>query len=241
MSSKRRRLIPLSSRLRQLDPRIDEPNEVIAAGLVEVDGRVVTNPRTMVHRDSTVRLRDRKTLRGEAKLTAAIDRFGVILDDRVALDVGAAAGGFTRTLIRHGARLVFAVDVGHGQLIGSLRQDGRVVVLERTNLAQLSTTLVPNELDVVTLDLSYLSVSHAGPQLNGLALANAADLLALVKPMFELGFPELPALDEQLDKALDQAMTAIELAGWSVVSTMKSPVTGSRGAVEFFVHARRLA
>ena len=94
-----------------------------------------------------------------------------------------------------GARRVYAVDVGHGQLLGSLRQDERVVVLERTNLAALERRLVPDEVEVATIDVSYVSLAVAVPQLGRLAYAHGADLLALVKPMFELGLGAPPTDD----------------------------------------------
>jgi hypothetical protein len=121
-------------------------------------------------------------MRGGDKLRAALTTFSIDVDGRVALDVGAASGGFTKALLDGGARRVYAVDVGHGQLPGSLRQDDRVVVMERTNIADLDTERVPEPLDVVTLDLSYLSVASAVPQLGRLRFAGSASLVALINP-----------------------------------------------------------
>src|SRR5262245_23079822 len=103
-------------------------------------------------------------LRGEAKLRHGLRAMAVPVEGRVALDVGAAAGGFTRVLLEAGAVRVYAVDAGHGQLLGSLRQDPRVVALERTNLGALTLELVPDVVEVVTMDLSYLPVARAAPQ-----------------------------------------------------------------------------
>src|SRR5439155_15866930 len=108
--------------------------------------------------------RRRLRLRGEAKLEAALSVFPVDLRRRAALDVGAAAGGFTRVLLAAGARRVYAVDAGHGQLLGSLRQDPRVVVLESTNLGDLDRKLAPETVDVVTIDVSYLALREAVAQ-----------------------------------------------------------------------------
>src|SRR5207248_5685095 len=117
--------------------------EAIAEGRVLVDGRIVTNPRSQVRRDALVSIRRPTALRGEAKLRAALAAFEVPVAGRVALDAGAAAGGFVRVLLELGAARVYAVDVGHGQLLGSLRQEPRVVTLERTNISDLDPSLVP--------------------------------------------------------------------------------------------------
>ncbi|MGH9163968.1 MAG: SAM-dependent methyltransferase, partial [Acidimicrobiales bacterium] len=151
----------------------------------------------------------------------------------------AAAGGFTRVLLAAGAQRVYAVDAGHGQLLGSLRQDPRVVNLEATNLGDLDGERVPEAVGVVTLDLSYLSVSDAVGQLAAVGLAPGADLIALVKPMFELRRATAPTDRSSLDEALDRAAAGITAAGWTVLASMDSPVTGSRGAPELLLHAKR--
>lgn len=204
-----------------------------------VDGFPRTNPAMQVARDASVVLRTPQPLAGEAKLRAALAAFAPPIADRVALDVGAAAGGFTRVLLEAGARRVYAVDAGFGQLVGSLRQDARVVNLERTNLGALDRTLVPEVIDVVTIDVSYISLASAVPQLGNLAFASDCDLVALVKPMFELALPEAPTDDATLARALRLATIGIEQAGWSVVGSMASPVRGHQGAKELLVHARR--
>jgi 23S rRNA (cytidine1920-2'-O)/16S rRNA (cytidine1409-2'-O)-methyltransferase len=193
----------------------------------------------MVGAGSTITLITPAPLRGEAKLRAALGTFCVPVTGRVALDAGAAAGGFTKTLLNQGARRVYAVDAGHGQLLGSLRQDPRVVNLEATNLGSLDRLLVPEPIDLITLDLSYLSLAAAVPQLQRIEVAADADLVSLVKPMFELHLPRPPEDLETLEAARAAAVEGIEAAGWSVQCSIRSPVVGSRGAVEFLVHARR--
>src|SRR5688500_13810486 len=125
----------------------------------------------------------RKELRGSAKLRWALDRFDVDPGGRVCLDVGASTGGFTTVLLERGATRVYAVDAGHGQLLGSLRQDPRVTNLEATNVGDLSTALVGDPIDLVTVDVSYLALSAAVAQLASVDLASGAILLGLVKPM----------------------------------------------------------
>jgi 23S rRNA (cytidine1920-2'-O)/16S rRNA (cytidine1409-2'-O)-methyltransferase len=220
-------------------PGLDDPLEAIRAGRVLVNGMPVTNRSSLVRPGSSIAFRPARGLRGAVKLDAALERFDVAVPGRVALDLGAASGGFTSVLLARGAERVYAVDAGHGQLLGSLRQDRRVVNLESTNLARLSRRLVPEPAQVVTLDLSNLAVARAVPQLDEAILAVSADLVALVKPMFELGLPRLPTAPEQLDEAVGLAVAGIEAAGWRALDRMRSPVLGANGAVEFFVHARR--
>jgi 23S rRNA (cytidine1920-2'-O)/16S rRNA (cytidine1409-2'-O)-methyltransferase len=230
------RFITLAQRVGQLSA---SPERLISDGLVRVGGIVVRNPRARVPRGAPVTLGTPAPPRGSRKLAAALDAFTVPADGRVALDVGAATGGFTRTLLAAGARRVYAVDAGHGQLLGSLRADERVVNLERTNLGVLDTALVPDAVEVVTIDLSYLSLARAAPQLNTVEIAADADLIALVKPMFELGLAAPPADPDQRAKAAELAATAFESAGWSAPRWLESPVRGRRGAVEYLLHLRR--
>ena len=220
-------------------PELD-PVEAIVGGLVEVDGFVRTSPASRVRAGASIRLRvGEPPLRGEAKLEAALAAFRIVVSGRITLDVGAAAGGFTRVLLRHGARRVYAVDAGHGQLLGSLRQDGRVVVLERTNLAELTPALVPEPVELMTVDVSYLSLAEAVAQLTArVRFARRCDLVALVKPQFELGLARSP---RTADGAVRRAAAAIEATGWTVAGAVESPVTGRRGSVEALLHATRVA
>ena len=224
--------------LHAVHPNLADAEDEIRAGRVTVDGIPVTNPRSLVDPTASVRLVEPQVLRGEVKLGRALDHFQIDVASRVALDVGAAAGGFTKALLAAGAKRVYAVDAGHGQLVGSLRQDERVVNLEATNLSELSRDRVPEEVEVVTIDVSYLSLANAVPQLASVAFAPAADLVALVKPMFELKLPALPP-DERLPEAVEAAVKGIERAEWKVLATMPSMVRGAHDAVEFLIHARR--
>ncbi len=178
-------------------------------------------------------------LRGEAKLRAALIAFDVRVSGRVCLDLGAAAGGFTRVLLEAGAARVYAVDAGFGQLLGSLRQDPRVVNLEATNVAALDGRSVPEAIDVVTIDVSYLALAAAVAQLDRITIAPDADLIGLVKPMFELRLATAPSEPMLVDAATERAAAGIVGAGWEVIGSMPSPVLGGRGAVEALVHARR--
>jgi 23S rRNA (cytidine1920-2'-O)/16S rRNA (cytidine1409-2'-O)-methyltransferase len=233
------RLRRLVDELARAHPHLDDPEARIRAGEIAVDGIVRMNPQTLVRAGASISLRGDVVLRGEKKLEAALAAFALDVRGRVALDVGAAAGGFTRVLLRAGARLVYAVDAGHGQLLGSLRQDERVVNLERTNLGDVSTDLVPEQVGVVTIDVSYLSLADAVPQLGRVELAPDADAVALVKPQFELGLARPPEDDERLREAAERARRAFASNGWNVRGVIESPVRGARGSTEFLLHASR--
>jgi 23S rRNA (cytidine1920-2'-O)/16S rRNA (cytidine1409-2'-O)-methyltransferase len=232
-------MVRLLAEVARRHPDVGDPADLIRSGQVRVDGSIVLNEASLVRAGAAIVVRASAALRGEAKLRAALDAFAVPVAGRVALDAGAAAGGFTRVLLERGASRVYAVDVGHGQLLGSLRQDPRVVNLERTNLADAHTRTGDAVIDVVTLDLSYVSLAAAVPQLNRVAIAGDATLVALVKPMFELRLPQPPVAVADLEDALGRAVAGIGSAGWEVLGSIESPVRGARDAIELLVAARR--
>ena len=227
--------------IRETHPEASDPESLIRSGQVLVDGRILTNPASLIRLGASIVVMTPRVLRGEVKLQAALDTFQVSVAARVALDVGASTGGFTRVLLRADATRCYAVDAGHGQLLGSLRCDSRVVNLESTNLGDLNRRLVPEVIDVITMDLSYLSLASAVPQLDRRAIADDADLVVLVKPMFELGLPALPEESVLLERAVMQAIQGIESGRWKVLAQMESPVRGAGGAIEFFLRARRVS
>jgi 23S rRNA (cytidine1920-2'-O)/16S rRNA (cytidine1409-2'-O)-methyltransferase len=239
MARRRPRFTTLEQALGRIHPDLRDPRNAILRGDVLVDGIARTNPSSLVPRDASLALRRPTPLRGRSKLAFALDAFRVDACDRIALDVGAAAGGFTLALLDAGARCVYAVDAGHGQLRGSLRADPRVVNLEATNLAHLDRQLVPDRIDVVTFDLSYLALRDAAPQLDRVHLAGDADAIALIKPQFELHRRHLPASRQDLDDAALLASDGFTSAGWHVVGIVDSPWRGSGGAVELLLHAQR--
>jgi 23S rRNA (cytidine1920-2'-O)/16S rRNA (cytidine1409-2'-O)-methyltransferase len=233
----RRNLIDL---LRRQRPDVLDAEDAVRDGRVRVDGAIVTNPRSQVRPDAQLVVDEPRVLQGVGKLGYALDELGVSVAGRVALDVGACTGGFTQALLDRGAARVFAVDVGFGQLLGSLRQDPRVVNLERTNVAQVTPALLGLAVELVVIDVSMLALGAAITQLtdNGVP-GPGTELVGLVKPMFELRRAELPTTDADFADAVDRASRAATACGWDVLATLRSSVVGHHGAVEFFVHARR--
>jgi len=222
--------------VRTVRPDISDPVGAIDERRLVVDGVIITSTTALVRADASVAVRPNKVLAGEMKLDAALAAFRLDISGATCVDLGAAAGGFTRSLLRHGARRVYAIDAGFGQLRGELRSDPRVVALERTNLADAARH-VSCVVDVVTCDLSYISLTDALPQVSGLPIAPGAALVGLVKPQFELGLERRPTVRSELDRALAIACAGASRAGWVVVAGMRSPVAGARGSLEFFLLA----
>jgi 23S rRNA (cytidine1920-2'-O)/16S rRNA (cytidine1409-2'-O)-methyltransferase len=230
---------PLPEILTAKEPPVDDPLAAIAERRVMVDGAVVTNPRSLVRADARIVVKPRKAPQGLRKLRYALERFGVEVDGKVCLDLGASTGGFTLALFERGARLVFAVDVGFGQLLGSLQQDPRVVNLERTNVADVTPELLGTVPDLIVVDVTKLKLRDVGAQLVANRVPGpGTEFVGLVKPMFELARGELPTSREELEEACAQAAAGLAASGWSVLGTIESVVPGHRGAVEFFLHAR---
>jgi 23S rRNA (cytidine1920-2'-O)/16S rRNA (cytidine1409-2'-O)-methyltransferase len=238
-AKQRARLVALTTLLQRQFPGIADPDEAIARGEVLVNGAPILNPRALVPADGAVHVAGERPLRGTTKLSHALKVLGLDVAGAVALDLGAAAGGFTQALLDAGAARVYAVDVGVGQLRGRLRVDPRVVNLERTNLADLDARLIRDPIGLVTMDLSYLSVADALPQLEGVPIGPEAQLIALVKPTFELHRAALAASPSELDEATAIVTEALSRWRWEHLKTVPSPIRGSLGALEAFVWARR--
>jgi 23S rRNA (cytidine1920-2'-O)/16S rRNA (cytidine1409-2'-O)-methyltransferase len=234
---KRARFVALDILLAHRRPEVDP--SAIAEGRVLVDGRILTNSSARVRLDASLHVVAKRRLRGELKLAHALDVLSVDVGGRVALDLGANAGGFTVALLEHGARRVYAVEAGVGLLLGKLRNDPCVVNLEGHNLGLLDATSVPEPIETITMDLSYLAVADAIPQLERIVIGNTADLIALVKPTFELRRGTMAAGNDDLDQGVTRATEAATASGWDVVATIESDRRGRRGAREAFMHARR--
>lgn len=182
--------------------------------------------------------------RGGLKLAHAITHFGLDAKGRVCADIGASTGGFTDVLLRGGAAKVYAVDVGHGQLDWKIRQDERVVVLEKTNARQLQACHIPEPLDWVVCDASFISLRTVLPAVMALTKSDAV-LVALIKPQFEVGrervgkggvVRETELHQEVCDTICDWLSGQM---GWQVLGVTESPIKGPKGNIEFLVCARK--
>jgi 23S rRNA (cytidine1920-2'-O)/16S rRNA (cytidine1409-2'-O)-methyltransferase len=236
MSSRRSAapLVALESLLHKRN--INDCALLVSRGRVLVNGVPANNPATRVRSDAAIRIAPPP--RGARKLAPQLADTSA--DGAIALDLGASTGGFTEALLDAGAARVYAVDAGHGQLLAWLRADSRVCNLERTNLAELDPHLVPEQVRLVTIDLSYLSIADAVRQLDYRILAPQAELIALVKPTFELRSGTLAASPDDVALAVDRAARALAEHGWEVLGRRPSPIRGSHGAIEVFLHAMAL-
>lgn len=184
--------------------------------------------------------------RGGLKLAHAIEAFNIDPKGKTAIDIGASTGGFTDVLLTHGAEKVFAVDVGRGQFAWKLREDPRVVLLERTNARYLSANDIPEPVDLLVCDASFIGLEIILPAPMALA-AEDAELVALIKPQFEVGKGQVgkggvvrdPDLHDAVCKRISDWLD--DQPGWSVVGVAESPIKGPEGNVEFLIYARRQA
>jgi 23S rRNA (cytidine1920-2'-O)/16S rRNA (cytidine1409-2'-O)-methyltransferase len=223
-----------------------EAQAAIGAGSVTADGRTVSKSSQTITADMQIAYAPVHPYvsRGALKLIAALDRFDLSPKDRICLDIGASTGGFTEVLLERGARSVFAVDVGHGQLHAKIASDPRVVSLENTNARDLSLVVLGEQPQALVADVSFISLTLALPRAMAMA-AKDAWLAALVKPQFEVGKENVGkggiVRDEAMQRAaLDAIVTFVSAQkGWTVLGTMDSPITGGGGNREFLIAARK--
>jgi 23S rRNA (cytidine1920-2'-O)/16S rRNA (cytidine1409-2'-O)-methyltransferase len=213
---------------------------LIMAGKVLVDNIPVDKPGALVRHDSALTLKGEDipyVSRGGLKLEAAIKAFGIRVKGLDCLDVGASTGGFTDCLLQNGARHVFAVDVGYGQLAWKLRQDVRVTVFERTNIRIMTPDAIPSQVDLVTIDTSFISLKIVVPAAMQF-MKPGAEIIALVKPQFEVGKGRVgkggvvrdPALHDEVIRSLSDFFPAL---GLTLRGLMASPILGPKGNKEF--------
>ena len=220
---------------------------VILAGVVMVGDRVVDKAGALVERDSHIRVKGTDhpyVSRGGIKLEGALRGFGVDPKDKVAMDIGASTGGFTDCLLQWGARRVYAVDVGYGQLAWKLRRDPRVVNLERRNIRYVKPQEVGEEVDLVVVDTSFISVEKFLPNVVSM-VREGGEVVALLKPQFEVGKGEVGKGGVVRDtrkhqQVLERISRFTESIGMKVRGVMESPLLGPKGNKEFFIYLEKI-
>jgi len=236
---------------RRLSRSRDQAREFIESGLVVVNGVVAMKPATQVDATASIVVSDAVqpdsyVSRGAYKLIGALEQFGasgLVVTGRKALDAGASTGGFTEVLLERGAHHVCALDVGYGQLAWALRQDPRVTVIERVNVREVTADLLPYAPDLITADLSFISLSLVVPALSRVA-DPACDFVLMVKPQFEVGRHQVgsggvvrePALRAQAVRKIADAGASL---GLGVAGVTASGLPGPSGNVEFFLWLRK--
>jgi 23S rRNA (cytidine1920-2'-O)/16S rRNA (cytidine1409-2'-O)-methyltransferase len=219
---------------------------LIMAGKVMVEGRTVDKPGTKVEVGAHLQVRGSDqpyVSRGGVKLEGALNAFGIDPTGLVVMDVGASTGGFTDCVLQKGARKVYAVDVGYGKLAWKLQKDPRMINLERRNIRYLKREEVPEEVDLILIDTSFISIEKFLPQLLEF-LKKRGILVGLIKPQFEVGKGEVgkggvvrdPSLHQKVTDRISQFSRGL---GLSVLGLVESPLLGPKGNKEFFIYLRK--
>jgi 23S rRNA (cytidine1920-2'-O)/16S rRNA (cytidine1409-2'-O)-methyltransferase len=242
MASKRKRL-DVALVERGLAPSRAVAQRLILAGEVLVGGQIADKPASFVPEGARIELKakPRYASQGGLKLEKALREFSIDVKGKDSLDIGASTGGFTDCLLQHGARRVYAVDVGKGQLDWKLRQDSRVIVLEGVNARYSKPEQIGGPIDLATVDVSFISVKKILPALKPI-VKPGGDLIVLIKPQFEAGRPYVgrggvvkdPAVHERVLQ--DVAAFAERELELSVIDATHSPLKGPAGNIEFFIH-----
>ena len=227
---------------RGLAPSRARAAALVMAGCVLVDDVPVAKAGQTVNPDADIRIKGKDhpyVSRGGLKLERAMKEFNIDARGKTCMDVGASTGGFTDCLLQNGASRVYAIDVGYGQLAMKLVQDDRVIVIERTNVRYLTEDHVPGEVELVVMDLSFISLELIFPAIEP-SIKSGARIVALIKPQFEVG-RELVGKGgvvrdpDSRELAIAKVRTAGEALGWRVEGVTESPITGAKGNVEFLI------
>lgn len=227
-------------------PSREKAKAIIMAGQVYVNNQKVDKAGTEIKRDDKLEVRGsalKYVSRGGLKLEKAMECFPIILNDKVCMDVGASTGGFTDCMLQNGAKKVYSIDVGYGQLAWKLRTDKRVVNLERTNFRYATREQVPDEIDFSSVDVSFISLYHILPVLNSL-LANNGEAVCLIKPQFEAGKEKVgkKGVVRDLNVHLEVVKKIISLSvenGFSVLGLQFSPIKGPEGNIEYLIYLKK--
>ena len=223
----------------------EQAQRAIMAGEVRVGDRAIGKSSQLVQPDAAISIakRPRYASRGALKLKGALDFFQVDVRGKIALDIGASTGGFTDCLLQHGAAKVYAVDVGHGQLAWKIRNDQRVIALEKVNARFLSREHIPEYIDLCVIDVSFISLTLILPNAFELITPNGV-ILSLIKPQFELRRNDVGrggiVRDPELHKEAQQKIVNfVEAGGHRVIGLVPSTITGTDGNQEFFICLRK--
>jgi len=218
---------------------------LILSGNILVDGIKIEKAGKAVPEDAEIVVKEtlRYVGRGGLKLEEAIRSFNLNVKDKSAIDIGASTGGFTDCLLQHGAKKVYAVDVGYGQLHWRLRQDPRVINIEKTHILKLDWRLIQDPIDIATVDLSFISVTRIFPVLCE-HLQQSATVIILVKPQFEVGKGEVGKGGivrnmDKIQKAVDKVISHAVKAGFKVRGLINSPITGQKGNIEYLLYIEK--
>ncbi len=219
---------------------------LIMEGKVIVNGSTVAKAGTLVNKNAEIILKKADIPyvgRGGLKLKAALDFFHISPSDKIVMDIGCSTGGFTDCVLKENALKVYAVDVGYGQIDWSLRQNPKVVLLEKTNIRYLEKEKIPDLVDLIVIDVSFISLTKVLPACLDF-LDKQGEILALVKPQFEVGKNMVEKggviKDESKRRAAVEYINAFAVSiGLDTIGIFESPVHGQKGNIEYFIHLGR--
>jgi 23S rRNA (cytidine1920-2'-O)/16S rRNA (cytidine1409-2'-O)-methyltransferase len=219
---------------------------LIMEGKVVVNGFTVIKAGTLVNRDAEIVLKKGDIPyvgRGGLKLKAALDFFQIHPEDLIVMDIGCSTGGFTDCVLQENARKVYAIDVGYGQIDWSLRQNSKVILLEKTNIRYLEKEKISDSIDLIVIDVSFISLTKVLPKCLDF-LDKKGDILALIKPQFEVGREMVEkggVIKDQSKRmhAVESIKTFAESIGLETIGIYESPVHGQKGNIEYFLYLRR--
>jgi 23S rRNA (cytidine1920-2'-O)/16S rRNA (cytidine1409-2'-O)-methyltransferase len=245
MSTSKERLDVLLVRKNLIESR-EKAKAAIMAGLVYVGGKKVDKPGTLVRVDEEVIIKGDPipyVSRGGLKLEKALKTFNISVEGKVFMDVGASTGGFTHCLLLNGAKKVYAIDVGYGQLAWQLRQDQRVVVMERTNIRYVTADMFDEPIQGATIDVSFISLKLVLPVVKDI-VQDGSDIIALIKPQFEAGREKVgkkgivkdPRVHAEVLLGFIEMCQQLEVTLYDITY---SPITGPEGNIEFLAHVRK--
>ena len=226
----------------------EKAKALIMAGIVYADNEKVLKAGDKIKEGATIEIRGQKlpfVSRGGLKLDKAVRVFDINLNSSVCMDIGASTGGFTDCMLQNGASKVYAVDVGYGQLAWKLRNDSRVVNMERTNIRYIDFDLIDNEIDFVATDVAFISIKHVLPVAYKL-LKDSGSMVALIKPQFEAGREEVGkkgvVRDPDVHKKVCEDLISFAFeVGFSVENLDFSPIKGPEGNIEFLLYLKKNA
>lgn len=224
----------------------EKAKAIIMSGIIYVDNQKADKPGTSYHEDVKIEMRGNKpkyVSRGGLKLEKAIDVFGIVLNEKITMDIGASTGGFTDCMLQNGAKKVYSIDVGHGQLDWKLRNDERVVNLERTNVRYVTKEQVPDEIDFFSVDVCFISLCLVLPAVRPL-LKDDCTAVCLIKPQFEAGRNHVGkngvVRDKNIHKEVIRKIYDFCLAnGFDVIDLDYSPIKGPEGNIEYLLYIRK--
>jgi len=221
----------------------EQARRFILAGIVSVNGQRVDKVAFATPSDALIHLKVPETIyvsRGGIKLASALDTFCIDPNGAIVLDIGASTGGFTDCVLRRGATKVYAVDVGYGQLAWKLQQDKRVVALDRKNIRYLPSNSIAELVDLVTIDVSFISLRKVLPKV-GDFIRSGGDIVALVKPQFEVGKGKvgrggIVKDPQQRNEAVADVIATANALRFRTKGVVQSPISGRDGNIEIFLH-----